>query len=151
MNILWARDGNLWCCPCYQLRRDNPRDRVIGEFKIPVSFGEIYAERIPRVSNGLGLPPNLWNFSQGLQAHIHPCLGSFLTSVLSCLAGYPVRCKFLRQQTSSTSVAYTLLGGFVVVVRPSCDLSDIQNRLMPFKYNLLSLVVKERVRCHDGQ
>jgi hypothetical protein len=48
-------------------------------------------------------------------------------------------------------VAYTLLGGFVVVVGLSCALPDIQSCLMAFKYTLISLVVKERVRHHEGQ
>lgn len=94
---------------------------------------------------------NLWTSPPILRTHIHPCLGSFSTSVLSCLAGYPVRCKSFRQQTSTASVAYTLLGGFVVAVGLPCAPPDVQSRLTALKYNLISLVVKERVRCHDGR
>jgi hypothetical protein len=41
-------------------------------------------------------------------------------------------------------LAYTVLGGFVVAVGLSCALLD--SHLMILKYNLISLVVKERVR-----
>jgi hypothetical protein len=48
-------------------------------------------------------------------------------------------------------VAYTLLGGFVVAVSLPCALPDIQNSLIAFKYNLISLIIKEKVRCHGDQ
>lgn len=48
-------------------------------------------------------------------------------------------------------MAYTLLGGFIVSVRLFCALPEIQNHLMTFKYNLISLIVKERVRRREGK
>lgn len=101
----------------------------------------------PRVSNDLlSASQALLDFLSRTWNLIHPCLGTSLTSVPFCLTGQSVRCKFLRQQASSPSVAYTLLGGFIVAVCLSCALPEIQNHLMVFKYNIISLIVKERVR-----
>jgi hypothetical protein len=52
------------------------------------------------------------------------------------------------QQTSPTSVAYTVLGGFVVGVGPYCALPVVESHLIAVKYNLISLIVKEKVRFY---
>jgi hypothetical protein len=104
-----------------------------------------------RVSNDLLSIAQSVDFYRGRGVNIHPCLGNFLTFVPYCLTGLPARCKFFHQQTSSTSVAYTLLGGFMVAVRLPRALPDIQNCLMAFKYSLISLIIKEKVRCHENQ
>jgi hypothetical protein len=51
----------------------------------------------------------------------------------------------VHYQSSPASLAYTLLGGFVVAVSAML-LLVAQTDLKVFKYNLISLVIKERVR-----
>ena len=59
-----------------------------------------------------------------------------------------LRRKLSHQQTSSTSLAYTLLGGFVVIVGLFLCPSRIQreDHLIAVKYTLTSMVIKETVR-----
>lgn len=54
-----------------------------------------------------------------------------------------------HQQSSSVSVAYVLLGGFVVAVGLILYSSRVLGHLIAVKYNLIALVIKERVRYKD--